>query len=116
MHATHQFFLTQRSLYLVVVNGREGGEDADADYWLKLIDSFGTESPVIVVLNKIKAHPFDLNRRGLQQKYPAIREFIKTDCEDGMGLDQLRHAIARETDRLEHLRDAFPTSWFAIKD
>jgi internalin A len=116
MHATHQFFLTQRSLYLLVLNGREGGEDADADYWLKLIDSFGAESPVIVVMNKIKAHPFDLNRRGLQQKYPAIREFIKTDCEDGAGVGQLRKAIERETDRLEHLRDAFPTSWFTIKD
>ena len=43
MHATHQFFLTQRSLYLLVINGREGGEDADAEYWLKLIESFGGE-------------------------------------------------------------------------
>lgn len=116
MHATHQFFLTQRSLYLVVINGREGGEDADADYWLKLIESFGGESPVIVVLNKIKEHPFDLNRRALQQKYPAIREFIKTDCANGFGISDLRKAIGRETDRLENLRDAFPASWFKIKD
>jgi internalin A len=55
MHATHQFFLTERSLYLLVLNGREGGEDADADYWLRLIESFGGNSPVIVVLNKIAA-------------------------------------------------------------
>ncbi len=116
MHATHQFFLTQRSLYLLVLNGREGGEDKDAEYWLKLIESFGGDSPVIVVLNKIKEHPFDVNRRALQQKYPAIRDFIKTDCADGTGLDQLRRAIERETDRLEHLRDAFPASWFSIKD
>src|SRR5205085_2172276 len=75
MHATHQFFLTKRSLYLLVLNGREGGEDADAEYWLKLIESFGGESPVIVVLNKIREHPFDVNRRALQQKYPVIREF-----------------------------------------
>jgi internalin A len=115
-HATHQFFLTQRSLYLLVLNGREGGEDADADYWLKLIESFGGDSPVIIVLNKIKEHPFDVNRRALQQKYPAVRDFIKTDCEDGTGLAQLRDAIERETDRLEHLRDAFPASWFTIKD
>jgi internalin A len=116
MHATHQFFLTQRSLYLLVLNGREGGEDADAEYWLKLIESFGGDSPVILVLNKIKEHPFDVNRRALQQKYLSIRDFIKTDCEDGIGLEQLRKAIERETDRLEHLRDAFPTSWFTIKD
>jgi internalin A len=116
MHATHQFFLTQRSLYLLVLNGREGGEDADADYWLKLITSFGGDSPVMVVLNKIKEHAFDLNRRALQQKYPFIRDFVKTDCADGTGIIALREAIERETDRLEHLRDAFPASWFTIKD
>jgi internalin A len=116
MHATHQFFLTQRSLYLLVLNDREGGEDANADYWLKLITSFGGDSPVIVMLNKIKEHPFDLNRRALQQKYPFIRDFVKTDCADGTGIIALREAIERETDRLEHLRDAFPASWFTIKD
>ncbi len=116
MHATHQFFLTQRSIYLLVLNGREGGEDADAEYWLKLIESFGGESPVIVVLNKIKEHPFDVNRRALQQKYPVIRDFIKTDCENGIGCKELHKAIERETDRLEHLRDAFPASWFTIKE
>jgi internalin A len=116
MHATHQFFLTQRSLYLLVLNGREGGEDADAEYWLKLIESFGDESPVIVVLNKIKEHPFDLNRRALQHKYPFIRRFVKTDCADETGLEELRKAIERETDALENLRDAFPASWFEIKD
>ena len=119
MHATHQFFLTQRSLYLLVLNGREGGEDADADYWLKLIESFGGESPVIVVLNKFKEHPFDLNRRGLQQKYVSIRDprnFIETDCEEGIGIEELRAAITRETDGLQDLRASFPASWFAIKE
>jgi internalin A len=114
MHATHQFFLTQRSLYLVVLNGREGGDDAE--YWLKLIESFGGDSPIIIVMNKIKEHPFDLNRRALQQKYPTIRDFIKMDCADETGVSQLRRAIERETDRLEHLRDAFPERWFAIKE
>jgi hypothetical protein len=41
MHATHQFFLTERSLYLLVLNGREGGVDDDAEYWLKHIETFG---------------------------------------------------------------------------
>ncbi|MCA1708818.1 MAG: TIR domain-containing protein, partial [Actinobacteria bacterium] len=99
-----------------VLNGREGGEDADADYWLRLIESFGGNSPVIVVLNKIKEHPFDLNRRALEQKYVGIREFVPTDCEDGIGIEKLRRAIERETDRLEDLRVKFPTAWFAIKD
>ncbi len=40
MHATHQFFLTERSLYVLVLTGREGNADSDAEYWLKLIDGF----------------------------------------------------------------------------
>ncbi|MBE9140793.1 leucine-rich repeat domain-containing protein [Nodosilinea sp. LEGE 07088] len=116
MHSTHQFFLTERSLYLLVLNGRQGHEDADAEYWLELIQSFGGDSPVIVVLNKIKEHPFDVNRGALQQKFPNVREFIATDCETGQGIDHLRTAIDRETDALEHLRDPFPASWVAIKD
>ena len=116
MHATHQFFLTQRSLYLVVLNGREGGEDADAEYWLKLIESFGGDSPVIIVLNKIKQHPFDLDRRGLRGKYKVISDFVVTDCEDGTGREELIQAIKRETGGLKHLGDAFPEAWFKIKD
>ncbi|WP_169617268.1 COR domain-containing protein [Nodosilinea sp. P-1105] len=116
MHSTHQFFLTERSLYLLVLNGRQGHEDADAEYWLELIQGFGGSSPVLVVLNKIQEHPFDVNRGALQQKFPNIRGFLQTDCETGFGIDQLRAAIERETDALEHLRDPFPASWVAIKD
>lgn len=116
MHATHQFFLTERTLYLLVLSGREGVEDADADYWLKLIQSFGGDSPVVVVLNKIKEYPFDVNRNALLRKYPFIREFVKTDCDDATGIAELRGIVERETDRLEHLRDAFPASWFSIKE
>ena len=93
-----------------------GHEDADADYWLSLIDSFGEGSPVLVVLNKIKEHPFDLNRRGLMQKFGIVRGFIETDCEGQDGHRGVEDGIIRETDRLEHLRDAFPASWFGIKD
>ena len=121
LHATHQFFLTPRSLYLLVLEGRKGAEDADAEYWLKMIQSFATEdsgevSPVLVVLNKIKVQPFDLNLADLQRRYSFICGFVETDCEDNTGIKELRGAIEREADRLTHLRDLFPAEWFAIKN
>ncbi len=116
MHATHQFFLTERSIYLLVLNGREGTEDLEAEYWLKLIESFGGNSPVIIVLNKIKEHPFDLNRSSLLEKYPHIKAFIRTDCEDDKSIEELKHAIIEQTDALDELRVKFPGEWFSIKD
>src|SRR5205823_9778700 len=61
LHATHQFFLTERTVYLLVLSGREGSAGEDAEYWLQLIRSFGADSPVIVALNKSQQHPFDVN-------------------------------------------------------
>ena len=116
MHATHQFFLTQRSLYLLTLNGREGGEDYDAEYWLKLIESFAGDSPVIVVLNKIDQHPFDLNYRGLQAKYPQIRGFVNTDCKTRTGIKDLHKEIMRALGEMKSVKADFPSAWFAIKD
>ncbi len=116
MHATHQFFLTERSLYLLVLNGREGGEDIDAEYWLKHIESFGSDSPVIVVQNKIAQHPFELNYRGLQARYPQIRAFVKTDCKDAIGLDALRNVIKQVVAEMPEVRMQFPLDWFTVKN
>jgi internalin A len=101
---------------LLVLSGREGNEENDADYWLRMIESFGADSPVIVVLNKIRELPFDINRRAIRAKYPGIRAFITTDCKDGTGIEDLHKYIRSETDRLENLRAMFPASWFTIKD
>jgi internalin A len=70
MHATHQFFLTRRTLYVLVIDTRMGEEENRLEYWLKIIRSFGGESPVIVVGNKIDQAKLDIDRRGLMSKYP----------------------------------------------
>jgi internalin A len=126
MHATHQFFLTDRSVYMLVLDGRGGQQEREADYWLRIVGSFAPESPVIVVLNKIIKDPFDLNRRAFQDKYPQIKAFVETDCDNpnskeqpgskGLGIEELHKAITRETSRLPDLRAAFPAAWFEIKE
>jgi len=115
MHATHQFFLTERSLYLLVLNGREGGEDLDAEYWLKHIETFGGDSPVIIVQNKVAQHPFELNYRGLQARYPQIRGFVKTDCKEAIGLEDLRKMIRQVVEKMPEVRMQFPADWFTVK-
>ena len=72
MHATHQFFLTQRSLYLLVLNRRTGSVDREADYWFRLIRAFGgRNAPVIVVLNKQKSGALRREPRRLAGKIPG---------------------------------------------
>jgi internalin A len=116
MHATHQFFLTKRSLYVLVVDARVSEEENRVEYWLKIIQSFGKESPVIIVGNKIDQQRLDLNRSSLQAKYPNIRAFVETSCQTSEGLDELNSVVVREVGALEHLHDALLVSWFSVKE
>lgn len=117
MHATHQFFLTQRSLYMLVLNRRQGGADREADYWFRLIRAFGgKDAPVIVVLNKLKTEPFEVNREGWLEKYGEnIKGFVLTDCEDKKSINQLKRKIVDELNAMQSLKARFPRRWVAIK-
>ncbi|MEG3927152.1 leucine-rich repeat domain-containing protein [Microcoleus sp. T3_D1] len=114
-HATHQFFLTKRSLYLLVCNCRTSEDENRLEYWLKLIESFGDASPVILVGNKCDEQPLDLNRKALRDKYPNIKAIIETSCESGTGIDELRSAIHTEISELKEVYDLLPLSWFQVK-
>ena len=116
MHGTHQFFLTRRSLYLVVVDGREDRTKQDAEYWLKLVRAFGGESTVLVVLNKQSVRAFDTDREDLAKKYGVAREhFFRTDCADGTGVGKLREAIEDVAARMLTPRELFPAEWWKVK-
>ncbi len=116
MHATHQFFLTKRSLYVLVLDSRVDEQENRLEYWLKIIQSFGGDSPVIVVCNKSDQHDLDLDWKGLQHKYPIIKAFAKNvSCKTGEGIPQLKTLIEREVAQLEHIHDELILSWFAVK-
>ncbi len=115
MHATHQFFLTRRSLYLLVLDARISQEENRVEYWLKIIESFGGDSPVLLIGNKTDQHPLDIDRTGLQKKYPNIVGILETSAATGAGLEELESTIAMLVNAMPHVRDAIPEAWFNIK-
>ena len=116
MHATHQFFLTRRSLYLLVIDARAGEKESNIHYWLKIIQSYGGDSPVLVVVNKCDQHPHELNETRLMRDYPNIRGFIQTSCSTGQGIADLRREIGKHVRRLPHVFDELPQSYFEVKE
>jgi len=113
MHATHQFFLSKRSLYILVVDSRK---DEKAEYWLKHIRSFGGDSPVLIVLNKIDENPsFELNRKFLQEKYPSIKGFFRISCKEKMGVEDFSTQLKKELSKTEHMQIEWAKRWFKVK-
>jgi len=113
MHASHQFFLSKRSLYILVVDSRE---EQTAEYWLKHIETFGGSSPVLVVINKIDQNPhFDLDRFTLKRKYPNILDFYRISCQTRAGLPELRDAIKTAIPQTELIKTPVAASWMKVK-
>lgn len=115
MHATHQFFLTKRSIYMLVLDSRLTQEENRVEYWLKIIQSFSDASPVLIVGNKIDQHPLDIDRTGLQKKYSNIVGILETSAATGAGIEELKATIAEQVDKLPHVRDWLPETWFTVK-
>ncbi|MBL7787056.1 MAG: leucine-rich repeat domain-containing protein [Chitinophagales bacterium] len=114
MHATHQFFLSERSLYILVLDSRK---DEKAEYWLKHIESFGGDSPVLVVLNKIDENPsFALNEAFLLKKYPNIVGFFKVSCQTQQGIVDLVNSIGNTIVDKNMCNTIFPNTWWNVKE
>ena len=114
MHATHQLFLSQRSIYVLLLNSRN---DDQAEKWLKHAASFGGQSPVLVALNKIDENPsFEINRKNLREKYPQIRDFFRLSCQNQEGIKDFHQALCQEIESADTRRTLFPSHWLAVKD
>ena len=118
MHATHQFFLTKRSLYLLVLDARTTEAENNLYYWLKVIQSFGGDAPVLVVMNKVEGGvALELNESRLKKDFaPNLQGFVRVSCENGKGIPALRKAIDDQIRLLGHVFDVLPDSYFRVKE
>ena len=119
LHAMHEFFLTARSLYLLVLGERDDMAERDAAYWLQLIRSYAGPAPVVVALNKSGGRAREMDRRTLEEKYGPILAWVPTECSEPdpgkSGIDALSVALTKATDGMEEVRRRFPAKWFEIK-
>jgi hypothetical protein len=113
MYSTHQFFLSKRSLYVLVLDGRK---DEDPEYWLKHIETFGGDSPILVVINKMDENAaFDVNRPALKEKYQGIKGFYRLSCRKNQGVKGFAKELKSELAKVEMIGTTWPARWFDVK-
>ena len=110
-HATHQFFLSERSLYLVVWNARLGWEQGKLDYWLDSIKARAPESPVLIVAThsdeRLAALPFE----DLRRKYPQVKGQHAVSNQSGDGIEELAKSIRGTAAGLPLMGERWPSTW-----
>ncbi len=113
-HATHQFFLTKRSLYLFVWEARLDDDISSFDYWLNTIKVLSGDSPVLVIQNKIEARKKTLDQTYWTTLFTNIVEYHDVSAIKRIGIEALANAIIREIEKLPHIGASVPIFFMAL--
>jgi Leucine-rich repeat (LRR) protein len=117
-HATHQFFLTRRSLYLLLDDTRKDHKsvsDPGFKDWLDLIELFGDNSPTLIFQNEKAGRSKAIGMDGIQARYPMVQDCFKGNLESPQAADSLREKIAACAAALSHIGDELPAKWIKIR-
>ena len=112
-HSTHQFFLTKRSVYVLVTDERK--EDTDFEYWLEIVNLLSDGSPLLMVRNHKQKRQHGADFGALRQRYPNLCGILELDLADNSGLDAAVAKIRRELEQLPHIGTALPKNWRAVR-
>jgi internalin A len=121
-YGTHRYFLTARSLYLLVLDDRTDGP-ADAEKWLQRVRSHAAGAPVIVVVNKAgEGGPgLRLDEAGLEEHHGPIVAFHRSSCDPGNdaridALKALILGVISDSALMPEVHRGYPDEWWRIKD
>jgi Leucine-rich repeat (LRR) protein len=118
-HATHQFFLTQRSLYVLVDDTRKDYKsvsDEGFKYWLELIEVFGGRSPTLIFQNEKSGRSKAIDLTGIKQRYDNVKELYTGNLERRDAADGIRDGIEFFASHLSHIGEELPARWLKVRE
>ncbi|MGK7895834.1 MAG: COR domain-containing protein [Xenococcus sp. (in: cyanobacteria)] len=112
-HATHQFFLTKRSLYTLIDDSRK--EDIDFYYWLNVVELLSDHSPVLIIKNEKQDRQRDINERALREQFTNLKETLVTNLKTNRGLEEIITKIQHYIKNLPHIGETLPKTWIKVR-
>lgn len=115
-HTTHQFFMTKRSLYLLVWNARLEPEQGRLDHWLRNIQVLAPEAPVLLVATHIDERAEDFNYDRFAAAYPQLMGHVGVSNRTGEGVAELRQRVIYLASQLPLMEQMWPETWVAAEE
>ena len=120
LHSMHRMFLTERTLYVVMLNVREGNQDDRARYWLHNLKSFANGAPVLLVLNKMDMNKnASVNESDLRKLYPKLTEIVKLSTKEDSEAEfnrKFRDVLLGQIGKMDILDYSFIPAWSRLKN
>ncbi|KAL6078168.1 Myotubularin-like phosphatase domain, variant 2 [Balamuthia mandrillaris] len=124
-YSTHQFFLSERSLYLLVWNLARPEEDSRVEYWLYSIAARAPEAAVIMVGTHLDSpicgeeqYTANVLKKLLakyKSKFPSIQSIHFVSCANGKGLEELKADIADTVSKQRWIGEEMPNTYVELE-
>ena len=113
----HQYFYSQRSLYILLDSSRSGANEHDSrlNQLLLSAELFGRGSTMIMVQNQHSDHTKKIDTGVLKTNYGFIEEFPVVNLKTGDGLDTLKTMLKNYIQKIPGMGAVMPTKWMAVR-
>jgi Leucine-rich repeat (LRR) protein len=123
-YPTHQFFLTQRSIYLVVFNLMDV-RASRVDYWLKVVKARANGAPCVVVGThrddkrcdkKYWTSVLQRLRAKYQARFPFIKDYVAVSCKTEKGIKELKNLLITLALSSPIMNQSVPLSYVLLEE
>eukprot|EP01132_Coremiostelium_polycephalum_P008525 gene8525-10480_t len=124
-YTTHQFFLSERSIYIVVWNTCLEEEASRVEFWLQSISTRAPNSPIIIVGTHIDdleggKNSAKILKKRMEDKYmplfPNIKVIKLVSCTSGKGVTSLRENIEEIACNQPNMGELLPSSYILLEN
>ena len=112
-HSTHQYFLTKRSLYLLVADTRK--EDTDFYYWLNVIELLSDNSPILIIKNEKQDRQREININQLRGEFENLKDVFATNLATNRDLGKILTEAQHQLNQLPHIGQTLPKTWVKVR-
>ena len=112
-HATHQFFLTRRSLYTLVADSRK--EDTDFYFWLNVVEQLSDNSPLLIIKNEKQERQREINELALRGQFTNLEKTLATNLATNRGLEEIVSNIQDYIKKLPQIGQVLPKTWVRVR-
>ena len=111
--ATQRFYLSDRSLFVLVWRTRLGwrADGGRIQAWLGALASAAPNAPVLIVATHCDESVDDLDAAALKREFPSVVRAMRVDSASGTGIGELRGEIIRLAAGLPLMGASWPSDW-----
>mmetsp|Transcript_33003 Transcript_33003/g.82965 ORF Transcript_33003/g.82965 Transcript_33003/m.82965 type:complete len:2143 (+) Transcript_33003:102-6530(+) len=123
-YTTHQFFLSERSVYIMVWNMTTREEESRIEFWLNSVAARAKSAPVIIVGTHLddpicsKQYVLDAVqavKNKYSSKFPNIYDVIPVSCSKMIGVDKVMQRLEAIVQQQPYMGEQMPLNYLELE-